>query len=71
MSSTQQIFVVRGLNVNLLGLPAITALRLAVRLDSTTSHNDYDTLVKDTFTSLFEGLGNLGEPSEIAVAISM
>ena len=66
MSSTQQIFVVRGLNVNLLGLPAITALRLAVRLDSTTSHNDYDTLVKDRRRNDNEGViqRNVVDPAD-------
>ena len=33
----QQVFVVKELKTNLLGLPSITALNLAARLDSTTS----------------------------------
>ncbi len=61
-SSPQQIFVVRGLKRNLLGLPAITALNLAARLDSTI---DYKTLIEESFPSIFQGLGNLGEPYEI------
>ncbi len=55
-SSPQQIFVVRGLQRNLLGLPAITALNLAARLDSTI---DYKTLIEESFPSTFQGLGNL------------
>ena len=53
---TQPVFVVKVLKMNLLGLPAITALRLAVRIDST---------VKERFPSVFQGLGNLGEEYEI------
>ena len=34
-AATQPVFVVRGLKSNLLGLPPITALRLAIRLDNT------------------------------------
>jgi len=34
-SSSQQIFVIKNLKYNLLGLPAVTALHLAARLDST------------------------------------
>ena len=34
-AATQPVFVVRGLKSSLLGLPAITALRLAIRLDNT------------------------------------
>ena len=36
--SKQQVFVVKGLKNNLLGLPAIKALELAARLDSTDSY---------------------------------
>ncbi len=61
-SSPQQVFVVRGLKRNLLGLPAITALNLAARLDSTI---DYKTLIEESFPSIFQGLGNLWEPYEI------
>ena len=58
----QQIFVVRGLKINLLGLPAIVELNLAARLDATT---DYDSLVYNKFPTVFQGLGNLGEPYSI------
>ena len=79
-SSHQQVFVVKGLRSNLLGLPAITALRLATRLEETTA----DTLtptpsistttstgptvskyIHDRFRNLFQGLGNMGEDYEI------
>ena len=59
-SSVQQIFVIKDLKSNLLGLPAITALNLAARLDST-----YTSLVEDSFPTVFKGLGNLGEPYAI------
>ena len=36
-TTTQPVYVVRELKTNLLGLPVITALRLAIRIDSTTS----------------------------------
>ena len=47
----QAIFVVRGLQNNLLGLPAIINLNLAARLDATT---DYDSLVQNKFPTIFE-----------------
>ena len=58
--SIETIFVVAGLWTNLLGLPAIMALKLVARLEAVTV-----ALVVDTFLALFEGLGNLGEPFEI------
>ena len=61
-SCNQAIFVVRGLKTNLLGLPAFINLNLAARLDATT---DYDSLVQNKFPTLFQGLGNLGEPYTI------
>jgi len=59
-SSLQQIFVIKDLKSNLLGLPAITALNLAPRLDHT-----HTSLVEDSFPTVFNGLGNLGEPYTI------
>ena len=59
-SSGQQIFVIKDLKSNLLGLPAITALNLAIRLDAA-----YTTLVEDSFPTVFQGLGNLGKPYTI------
>ena len=61
-TSKQQIFVVKGLRTNLLGLPAITALNLAARLDSV---EDYRAKVLATYPVVFTGLGNLGEPYTI------
>ncbi len=62
----QPIFVVDGLKTNLLGLPAISALNLAVRLDATVE-GPYDTqaTVIQKYPSVFLGLGNLGEEYEI------
>ena len=59
-SSEQQIFVIKDLKSNLLGLLAVTALNLAVRLDAV-----YTTLVEDSFLAVFQVLGNLGEPYNI------
>ena len=52
--------MIKDLKSNFLGLPAIIALNLAVRLESA-----YTSLVQDSFLSVFEGLGNLGEPCTI------
>ena len=52
----------KGLRTNLLGLPAITALNLAARLDSV---EDYRAKVLATYPDVFTGLGNLGEPYKI------
>ena len=60
-AATQPVFVVKGLKSNLLPLPAITALRLVTRLDTTEATEDY----QKQFPSLFKGLGNLGEPFKI------
>ena len=49
-SSKQQIFVVQGLKINLLGLSAIIKLNLAATLDATT---DYDSLVHNKFPTVF------------------
>lgn len=51
------IFVVRGLKNNLLGLPALTALKLVKRVESTYSSLDD---VKKEFPNVFTGLGNFG-----------
>ena len=58
----QQVYVVRGLRTNLLGLSAITALNLAVRVDTT---SDIGSSIREDYPSLFQGLGNLGEEYEI------
>ena len=64
METGQTIYVMEGLKNNLLGLPAITALNLAVRVDATTTDN-IDTEIREQFSSLFKGLGNLGEEYDI------
>ena len=67
-ASTQQVFVVKGLKNNLLGLPAITALNLVARVDET-STSDTTTAsadrIREKFPRVFQGLGNLGEEYEI------
>ena len=66
----QRVYVVDGLKTNLLGLPAISALGLAVRVDATETDNLSTTTqipadIMEQFPSLFKGLGNLGEEYEI------
>ena len=58
----QRIFVIRGLKSNLLGLPAITALNLAARVDSTL---DYRAVIEESYPKVFNGLGEFGEPYQI------
>ena len=53
-SSRQVLFVVRGLSKNLMGLPAITALNLATRVDGV---GDYSQSIQEKFPSVFQGLG--------------
>ena len=53
----QSVYVVNHLKRNLLGLPAITALNLAVRLESMTNTT---CSVVDKFPFLFQGLGSFG-----------
>ena len=57
----QLTFVVDGLKTN---LPAITALGLAVRVDTTT---EAKTEIQRQYPSIFQGLGNLGEEYEICL----
>ncbi len=58
-----QVFVVQGLNTNLLGLPAITALQIIARVDATESESQ--NAIFKQFPKVFEGLGNLGEEFEV------
>ena len=58
--SIETIFVVAGLRMNLLGLPAIIALKLIARVEAVSVSS-----VMDEFPALFQGLGNLGEPFDI------
>ena len=66
-SSPQQVFVVSGLRMNLLGLPAIQTLGLIKRLDDATTAQTplTTTKISKMFPELFDGLGNLGEEYEI------
>ena len=59
------IFVVRGLRTNLLGLPAISALQLAARLDAVNATRGWDP--KTSHPNLFKGLGTLGTEYTIKV----
>ena len=61
-SVTGQVYVIKGLKANLLGLPTITALNLMVRMDMIT-HNKEE--IFQQYPSVFNGLGNLGEEYEI------
>ena len=65
-TAIQRIYVVKGLKTDLLGLPAITALNLAVRVDTNTTEEEAD-IIKRKFPKLFTGLGNLGEEYNIKV----
>ena len=63
-SSQQEIFVVKGLKKNLLGLPAIISLELVARMDTLT---DPQSEIIAAYPKVFNGLGNLGEPYEISL----
>ena len=52
--------MVAGLKNNLLGLPAIEALVLVVRID--TVSGDYKSKIDAKYQSLFNGLGTMGDP---------
>ena len=56
-------YVIRGLRTNLLGLTAITTLKLVTRIDATSSTEQQDWLAQ--YPSLFKGLGNLGDEYSI------
>ena len=53
--------MVKELSKNLLGLPAITALNLAVRVDAVKEDDD----IWEKFAPVFRGLGNMGEEYQI------
>ena len=61
-TSQETVFVVQGLQRNLLGLPAIKALKLVARVEDI---NLADNDVCSRFENLFHGLGNLGDPYTI------
>ena len=70
VTATQSIYVIDGLKTNLLGLPAIEALQLAVRVASVTKADSGLSSaagVERQFPSIFTGLGNLGEEYEISL----
>ena len=73
VTTRQTIYVMKTLHSNLLGLPAIEALKIATLNIHTIDDdsNQEDSLVKksvrDKFPSLFQGLGNLGEPYTITL----
>ena len=60
-SSVQTIFVVKDLQTNLLGLPAITALQLASKINETTSSQG----IKERCRGVFQGLGTIGDEYRI------
>ena len=64
-SVPQQVFVVEGLNSNLLGLPAITALHLVVQVETTRIETIMTADIQQQFPSVFQGLGNLGSDFKI------
>lgn len=61
-TTVQTVYVANGLKTKLLGLPGITALGLAVRVDTTSETRPN---VEEEFASVFQRLGNLGEEYEI------
>ena len=54
----EEIFVIKGLQHNLLGLPAIKALALIKRLQAVILS---ESSIKQSYPNLFKGLGTLGE----------
>ena len=63
--SKQTVFVVKGLKDNLLGLPAIRALNLIVRVNAVSGSTDVKTAIMEAYPTLFHGLGTLGDAYEI------
>ena len=62
---SEPVYVIQGLRTNLLGLPAITALKLVSRINATSSTEEQDWLAQ--YPSLFKGLGNLGDEYSIKI----
>ena len=62
--ATHPVFVVNNLNTNLLGLPSISTLHLAVRMDALDVPTTAD-IIKRKFSKVFHGLGNLGDEYDI------
>ena len=74
----QPVFVVKGLTMNILGLPAIQALRIASKIDSISqpqiarkvnfaTSRSYDTVIHNTFPKLFLFFCNVGEVYKISL----
>ena len=59
-TSLQVVYVIRGLQNNLLGLPAITSLQILRRVNAIQGED-----VRRQFPSVFHGLGTLGDPYQI------
>ena len=62
VQSNHTVYVVKGLKNNLLGLPAIISLNLAMRIQQI---EETSTQVQDEFPNIFKGLGTIGEEYEI------
>ena len=58
--SRQRVYVISGLQSNLLSLPALTHLKLVDRIDSTTISDPHQEIIKQ-FPEVFSGLGTIGE----------
>lgn len=56
----EKVYVVKNLSTPLLGLPAITALGLLIRVDSVTMDS-----LKATYPKLYKGLGDIQQPYHI------
>ena len=64
-TTQQDVYIVKGLKCNLLGLPAIQALQLAARLD--TMEQSFRERIISEYPGIFHGLGTLGESYEIDI----
>ena len=62
VQSNHTVYVVKGLKNNLLGLPAIISLNLAMRIQQV---EETSTPVQDEFPNIFKGLGTIVEEYEI------
>ena len=61
----QPLYVVKGLKRDLLGLPAIVALKVAARIDATTKASEIPDSILQKYPTIFNGLGNLGAEYEV------
>ena len=62
-TTKQNVYVVNRLRTNLLGLPAILALKLVAKLDETVEALLHTIVEK--YPTLFQGLGSMGDPYDI------